>query len=460
MANRAAERFFAALGALIERRWQTHAFDDGVFADVALEALEAMPPSAELEASDLVRWVLAADRLPPQDLSSDFGEPPLTVYWHDHFYIEALFWRTAHTDVHEHSFSGAFHLLQGASLHCRYRFELERRLNARLLVGRIDATSVECLFRGDSRRIPAGRELAHLTCHLEVPTVTIVVRTRVNPEALPQYRYLRPHVVHDPLPRFAVQDRRRALLELLRTTDEVTYRRDLAELASEADFESAFWLLADAHPHVDPETRELLVSRVRARHGALADVLTPVFRENERNRDIQRRMRSAVKAEHRLLLSLLLALPDRRSILDFVAAHFDGDPIDTIVRWSTDASGRGADGFSAVGVRFDELSSLVFESVLRGHGLNEIEERLRERYDAADVEARRGYLARLVAAFHEAPLLSPLFVDADVGPPVALPGRRWNAVTSMPERASVDRAAASGAHVHLPPEGALTPHRR
>jgi hypothetical protein len=114
-------KFFEQLGEFVTDRWKRHHFDNSAFPDVASAALAALPPCEHTDVQAIVQWVLGTDRVPPQDLSSDFGQPPLVLYRNDLFYIEALFWVDAPTAIHEHGFEGAFHILEGSSLHCRYR---------------------------------------------------------------------------------------------------------------------------------------------------------------------------------------------------------------------------------------------------------------------------------------------------------------------------------------------------
>src|SRR5438876_10243677 len=119
---------FENLGELVEQRWKDENFDNSKFAAIALAALEEMPPSEEVDYLQIVQRGMSADRLPPQDLKSDFGQPPLILYSGDLFYIEALFWLDGHTEIHQHGFSGAFHVLEGSSLHCHYEFAAKERI--------------------------------------------------------------------------------------------------------------------------------------------------------------------------------------------------------------------------------------------------------------------------------------------------------------------------------------------
>ena len=94
---------------------------------------------------------MAKARVPAQDLHSSFGEPPLRVYNGDLFYIEVLFWLGAQLSIHQHGFAGAFHVLHGASLHCRYDFALKERINSRLFVDRAKRQLAQRPAGGDHR---------------------------------------------------------------------------------------------------------------------------------------------------------------------------------------------------------------------------------------------------------------------------------------------------------------------
>src|SRR5690349_464094 len=115
--------YFQHLGQSIERAWLTRSYDEEVFPSLVLDALEEHPPVEHVGVEDIVDWMfspLQEFRQPSQQKL--FGEPPVMLFQGPRFYIEALFWLSGTTDIHEHGFSGAFTVLEGSSVHSHWRF--------------------------------------------------------------------------------------------------------------------------------------------------------------------------------------------------------------------------------------------------------------------------------------------------------------------------------------------------
>lgn len=438
--------FFDELGALVVKRWSRVNFDNSAFDRIALAALQEMPPCEHVDSLQLIEQVMdAAGGLPPQSLESDFGQPPLTLYKNELFFIDALFWLDAPTAIHEHGFSGAFHLLEGSSLHCRYEFEPKERINSRLLIGDVHLRSVECLMKGDSRAILPGRQFSHSTFHLEKPTVTIVIRTRVDQEAGPQYTYLKPFAAYDSFAKRGLMTRQLELLSFLHATGEPDYLKHTRELLSRSDFEAAFWLLEQSHRHVSADEFAALLERAHEGHGSLTELFPAVFRDMRRAGLINSRCPLVDKPEHRLLLALLLGLPDRASIFKFIRWQYDVDPVELISEWVEEMAATKVDDAAqpnVLGIRFDESSLLIFRCLLEGLSFDAIKERLKEEYDPADVESQSQDLRELFSAFYGSPLFQPLFVN-DEAPPFEITGRRWKP-SPRPEENGKPEAATQG----------------
>lgn len=438
--------FFDELGALVVQRWSCENFDNSAFARIALAALEEMPPCEHVDSLQLIEQVVSvAGGLPPQSLESDFGQPPLTLYKNELFFIDALFWLDAPTAIHEHSFAGAFHILEGSSLHCRYEFELKERINSRLLIGEVHLRSVECLIKGDSRAILPGRQFSHSTFHLEKPTITILIRTRVDQEAGPQYTYLKPFAAYDSFAKRGLMTRQLELLSFLHATGEPDYLKHTRELLSRSDFETAFWLLEQSHRDVSADEFAALLEQAREGHGPLTELFPAVFRDMQRTGLINSRCPLVEKPEHRLLLALLLGLPDRASIFKFIRWQYDVDPVELIGTWIEEMAATKVDDSTqpnVLGIRFDESSLLIFRCLLEGLSFDAMKKRLKDNYDPSDVEAQEEELRELFSAIQTSPLLQPLF-SRNESSSFEITGRRWNASSSC-GRESKTEAATHG----------------
>ena len=173
---------FQDLGSLIEQRWRDEDYCEEVFPEIAEQALIEMTPRRQVSPWDIIRWVGTSTELPQQqDVVGAFGNPPITLYNGPRFYIDIYYWLDGTTSIHQHSFSGAFQVFSGSSLHSRYDFEEKRKVNAHFSVGQITLNSVELLKEDDVRRIVPGRP------HSTLCFILIVLRPRLLSEraALP-----------------------------------------------------------------------------------------------------------------------------------------------------------------------------------------------------------------------------------------------------------------------------------
>jgi hypothetical protein len=325
--------FFTELGREVLARWKRENFSLAAFPAIARAALEERPPAAHVDLAELVRDFLLEDEQPFQT-SSGFGQPELVVFDDPRFYIQLLFWLDGTTQIHQHEFSGAFHVMAGSSLHSEFAFENARAVTAHFRVGDLRLERTELLETGSTVPIVSGGGCIHSLFHLETPSLTVVVRTHSDPGTGPQFTYLPPHVAVDPFFTDALTSRRTQLLDVLERTGDPAYAELVREMVAELDFERGFFILQNGLGHLRnlgewEETLEIF----RRKHGPLADVVEPTLDEIVW-RDTLVGLRSSVEeVEHRFFLALLLNVRSRAELLTFVARRFDGDPVETVLRW-------------------------------------------------------------------------------------------------------------------------------
>src|SRR5437868_1548777 len=119
------DKFFNDLGTTVLERWKRENFSLVKFPEIARKALDERPPAKRVDLSALMRDFLLQEDQPLQT-DSPFGEPELVVYKNPRFYIQLLFWMDGTTAIHQHAFSGAFHVMHGSSIHAHYEFENAR----------------------------------------------------------------------------------------------------------------------------------------------------------------------------------------------------------------------------------------------------------------------------------------------------------------------------------------------
>ena len=332
--NVAMNSFFAELGRSVAARWKAVNFSPSAFPSIAQAALVERPPSEHVDMSALVRDFLFEDAQPFQTLSG-FGQPELVVYDDPRFYIQLLFWMDGTTDIHQHMFSGAFHVLGGSSIHSQFVFEAAATVSAHLRVGNLRMSHTELLEAGRTVPIVGGREFIHALFHLETPSLTVVVRTHNDPGVGPQFTYLPPHLAVDPTHYDALTMRRKQLLDVLEATGEPSYGELVREMLGELDFERGFFILQNGIGCLrNTGEWDKTWAVFRKRHGKLAEKVAPTLDEIVRRDGLAALRATITEVEHRFFLALLLNVQGRKELLGMVGQRYEGRAEDTVLRWA------------------------------------------------------------------------------------------------------------------------------
>ncbi|MEZ0265177.1 MAG: hypothetical protein ACAI43_10655 [Phycisphaerae bacterium] len=358
--------FFTALGRTVLGRWKRQNFSLAAFPAIAAAALDERPPAKHVDVAALVREFLLDDEQPPQT-DSAFGEPELVAYSHSRFYIQLLFWTDGTTAIHQHEFSGAFHVMHGSSIHAHYTFDRATPVTPYLRVGDLKMKRMELLETGRTVPIVSGPETIHSLFHLDSPSVTVVVRTQHDPGTGPQLNYLPPHVAFDPHFSDSLTMRRKQLLDVLeRTVDDggERYAGLVAEMTGELDFERGFSVLYHCMGHLQQiGAWEPILRAFEKRHGKLAAGVGATLQEDAR-RGVIKGLRSAVtEPEHRFFLALLMNAPTRDDLLKLVAQRFAAEPpVETVLRWVTELTELTDEGVAILDAAFPAALDVELEA--------------------------------------------------------------------------------------------------
>ena len=357
------DAFFKDLGAAVLERWRRENFSLSSFPEIARSALDARPPANHVDLAALMRDFLLDDEQPFQT-DSDFGEPELVAYSHPRFYIQLLFWMDGTTAIHQHEFSGAFHVMHGSSIHAHYAFEDARPVTPHLRVGNLRMTGIELLEQGRTVPITSGPQTIHSLFHLDSPSVTVVVRTQHDPGTGPQFNYLPPHVAVDPHFSDKLTMRRKQLLDVLEQAEDERYADLAAEMIADLDFERGFSVL---HHCMGPLQQlgqwEPVLQAFEQKHGAIAAGVGATLREDVRRGVIKGLRSSAIEPEHRFFLALLMNASGRDDLLALVAQRFpDEAPIATVLRWVEELTEASDQGVSILDASFPETLDVEIEA--------------------------------------------------------------------------------------------------
>jgi hypothetical protein len=342
MSGSICKHYFARLAAGVWKLWKEYQYDEAAFSDVALRMLTEEPPADQVSFLDVARFGLFTNPLPFQkDIESNFGQPPLTVHWQPEFRIEVLFWTSKVIGIHQHAFSGAFHLLTGSSLHTVWDFKCEERVSSQLLLGALDLKKAELLGVGDTTAIIAGNRFIHATHHLDRPTITVVIRTNSEKNHLPQYAYLEPFIAYDAVHSNAGVRRRLQLLRMLSSTGRDKELLDAIKcLLDDVNHYDAFLYLQEAYKLIGDETkRNLLLSWAGSKHGRLAESFRLVLDTQEQRDKIWQIAEKIGQGELQFFTALLRNIPNGGEILKIIRDRFpQEDPLAMIAKWTADLS--------------------------------------------------------------------------------------------------------------------------
>lgn len=355
--------YFEKLGRTVLERWRQQNFSLEAFPELARIAIDESPPSENVDLEEMVHEFLTNDEQPFQS-QSGFGQPELVAFNHQRFYIQILFWLDGTTDIHQHEFSGAFHVMHGSSIHAEFDFVGARSVTPHLRIGDLRMKQIELLETGRTVPITSGRECIHSLFHLDTPSVTVVVRTHNDPGTGPQYNYLPPHIAIDPLYADDLTMRRKQLLGVLETLDHPDYAKFVGEMVESLDFERGFNMLLHAMDRLQYlDEWEPVLATFQKRHGELAKGVPDTLAESLRREAISGMRYHIDDPDHRFFLALLMNVPTRNDIYAFITARFpDQSPAETILGWAEELIEPTEFGLTLLDAAFPESLDVAIEA--------------------------------------------------------------------------------------------------
>ncbi len=355
--------YFEKLGQTVLERWREQNFSLEAFPELARIAIDEAPPSENVDLEELIHEFLANDEQPFQT-QSGFGQPELVAYNDPRFYIQILFWMEGTTKIHQHGFSGAFHVMHGSSVHSEFDFVGARSVTPHLRIGDLRMKQIELLESGRTVPITSGRECIHSLFHLDTPSVTVVVRTHHDPGTGPQYNYLPPHIAIDPIHTDALTMRRKQLLDVLETLDHPSYATRVREMVGSLDFERGFNTLLHAMDRLQVlDEWEPVLATFQKRHGELAKGVPETLAESRRRDSISQMRYHIENPEHRFFLALLMNVQNRSDIHALITERFpDHSPIEMILGWAEELIEPADFGITILDAAFPESLGVAIEA--------------------------------------------------------------------------------------------------
>jgi hypothetical protein len=317
----------------VERDFRQANFDHDRFAAIAEAALiEAdFPRNFRFDFDELTRWVLAPGHVTPRDSSRLFSNLPVSVAWGTGFFVELLLWTTSAPSIHQHSFSGAFTVAQGSSIHSQFRIDTLERITEAVQLVKGSLVTTELLQPGMVRRITAGSQLTHSTFHLGEPTISIVVRTAYEPWHLPQLSLLPPHYTYAPawLRRDGQIDYLTRAFQVMSTISAPDFMQVALDRFGDLDFGRALLLLAETFQLFIGPDLERVLARFKEAHGRLADGLPAVAKRYDLEARISRLRHVTADEDQRFALAVLMVAQDHEQARRILSTHPRGEALIT-----------------------------------------------------------------------------------------------------------------------------------
>ena len=176
----------------IEREWLAHDNDCDQFPGIVYRLTEKLDLSEFGDLSNLPA-LLQNPYTASLQRPSTFSDLYLKLYDNGRFWIEVLNWWGSDINVHDHNFSGVQFQLKGNSLNVGYHFDAKERMT-NLNFGELSVVDAEIWKKVTARLSEPGTIAPHNVSHLDVPTVSLLIRTHPVLAYGHQWNYLAPGV--------------------------------------------------------------------------------------------------------------------------------------------------------------------------------------------------------------------------------------------------------------------------
>jgi len=318
------------LGRDVAQRWLRRSGKSD-FAKIAFTSLIDARLHEHFSLTQIINWVGKSRQFPPQYGVANFGEPAITLFVGEGFYIELYFWLRPNISIHDHGFTGAFTVLLGSSLHIRYNFE-NKSAHGNAQCGMLHALDPQELEPGDVCLIPSGIRMIHQVWHLEKPTVSLVVRTEGITTDEPQRTYFLPGLAVTSSHYGDRSVQRSGMLRYLAQTGGLHDKELLMGLLSEEDASATFYTILELDRITDSDFPASAQEFLLASFGGVGEIMLRAI-EIERLARIFNFTR-ITDMQERLLVALLLSGLERDQIIATIRGHCNENSIrQRIAHW-------------------------------------------------------------------------------------------------------------------------------
>lgn len=174
----------------IDKEWSIEDYKVDAFPQIAFDAASGFDfaPFGEL---GYLRGCLDLEQIQHLQDDSTFSDLYVRLFDNGRMWVEVLNWWGSDITLHDHDFSGIQVQLKGRSVNTVYDFSESLELSD-LRFGGFTIKRVENWEPGSRSIVLPGRVERHNVCHLDVPTVSLLIRTAPYKHIGRQWNYFPP----------------------------------------------------------------------------------------------------------------------------------------------------------------------------------------------------------------------------------------------------------------------------
>lgn len=398
----------------VRHRWKLHGGELSRFPRAAAEALQHRALHQNFQFyEDVIGWVESAKKLPLQPSERDgreFGQPGITAYWGRDFFIDVYFWVTPEISIHNHSFSGAFALLNGRSLHCVYDFVPREGSRGRIRVGQLNLRGWKLMEPGSVHEIHSGTRFVHQVWHLSHPTVSLVIRTCQDRKHPILYRFTRSGLaIAQQTPeggQHALTIKKAKLMRFLHRIGHPQRWDYMNKVISSASPESAYDILMRyVELWGDAEGVARLLRGMPIRNKIWLAMREALLEELSLQPRID--WERVTSEDHRFLLSVLLSARDRETCSAMIEAY-SGERLEDFVITNLQSMMKSR----VFSVTFPPIAYAILRGLVKGMSYSEIKRELEKDYLRREILSRSDDLEKLCRELQSLPLLKSLMTTS------------------------------------------------
>lgn len=404
-------RFVRDIAEFVERHWREKDYDERSFAEIAERALKEVQSIDEFKPRHMFEWAAQTPALPIQKVQQTFSDFQLQLFDGSRFEIEMYFWIDGTTEIHDHTFHGAFKVVVGSSIQSKYSFEEQHRVSAHFRVGRLHLQLAELLETGDVRQVNPA-QWSHSLFHLDRPSVTLIVKTKRDLEHSLSFIYNKPGIAVNPhLINQEYIRKSHAVRALYQVEVEgLKFEEYLADLMRNSDFYAAARVLQDTAALTgDHALIRRMVGILVQKHGSLVQV--EALEEIARAEWIAKLRREVRDKDHRFFVALLMNVPTWDWVVTLIKQRFpERDAHAQALSWLKEI----VTAVPSIGLTPSHITA--FDQLLEGAGAPEIAKAVQASGGGDLPEAQ---VAKLCAEVKGSYLLKPLLAPAPAAPRAA-----------------------------------------